>query len=295
MRAALAAFIAPARPSAAPWRLIAGLCIIAALLTGAALAIGAALARLGYRAPANPVDALNTQAGALVALSTFILWWVALAAALRLCHGRGIGSLFGPARGERRRGRGRRFGLGLLAAGIYSGLGLLAGAAFTGAPVGGEAAPGAWALGAAAGVPLILIQTGAEEALFRGYILQQLAARFRSPLIWAVAPSLLFGLLHWNPAAPGGALPAVLATGMAGVILALVTARTGDLFAAWGLHAGVNMAALLLVAPPDYFTGLALWRWPAGAAAGGLAWLDIASMAALAAIAFALSQSRRGG
>lgn len=291
MRAALDAFIAPARPRAALWRLAAGLCLIAALLTGAALALGAAIGRLGYRLSANPVDALNTQGGALFALSTFLLWWVALGVALRLIHRRGVGSLLGPARP----GRSRRFGLGLLAAGIFSGLGILAGAFFAGAPAASGTVPGVWALGAAAGVPLILLQTGAEEALFRGYILQQLAARFRSPLIWAVAPSLLFGLLHWNPAAPGGVLPTILATTASGVILALVTARTGDLFAAWGLHFGVNLAAILLVAPPDYFVGLALLRWPAGETVAGLAWLDIGLMAALALIALRLSRSRRDG
>ncbi|QIE55368.1 CPBP family intramembrane metalloprotease [Pikeienuella piscinae] len=291
MKAALDAFIAPAKPRAALWRLAAGLCLIAALLIGGALAFGLALSRLDYPPPANPVAALNTQAGALFALSTFVLWWLALVIALRLFHRRGLGTLLGPARS----GRGRRFAYGLLAAGLFSGLGLLAGAFLVGAPMAGAADPGVWALGAAAGIPLILIQTGAEEALFRGYVLQQLAARYRSPLIWAGAPSLLFGLLHWNPAAPGGAVLTVLATGISGVILALVTARTGDLFAAWGLHFGVNLAAILLVSPPDYFAGLALFRWPEGGSAGDLAWLDIALMAALALLALRLSRSRRDG
>ena len=40
----------------------------------------------------------------------------------------------------------------------------------------------------------ILIQTSAEEILFRGYLQQQLGARFASPWIWMALPSVLFGL-----------------------------------------------------------------------------------------------------
>jgi DNA-directed RNA polymerase subunit RPC12/RpoP len=40
----------------------------------------------------------------------------------------------------------------------------------------------------------VLIQTGAEEVLFRGYLQQQLAARFASPIAWMVLPSAIFAL-----------------------------------------------------------------------------------------------------
>jgi hypothetical protein len=45
----------------------------------------------------------------------------------------------------------------------------------------------------------VLVQTGAEEVLFRGYLQQQLAARFASPLAWMVLPSVIFALLHYQP------------------------------------------------------------------------------------------------
>ncbi len=48
-----------------------------------------------------------------------------------------------------------------------------------------------------------LIQTGAEELVFRGYLQQQLAARFASPLIWMVLPALIFGAVHYDPATAG--------------------------------------------------------------------------------------------
>ena len=44
----------------------------------------------------------------------------------------------------------------------------------------------------------------AEEALFRGYLLQQLAVRNPSPLIWMVLPALVFAALHIDPGAGAG-------------------------------------------------------------------------------------------
>ncbi|WP_340110530.1 CPBP family intramembrane glutamic endopeptidase [Pikeienuella sp. HZG-20] len=287
MNAAFDSFVAPARPRSALWRLLAGLALIAALLLGSALLLSLAARRLTPLSSAAGAATLNTQAGALFGLATFILWWVALAAALRLLHRRGLGSVLGP----RRAGRRRRFLLGVGAAGVFSGLGLLLGAAVFAAPGPSGLTPGAWAWSAAAAAPLILIQTGAEEALFRGYVMQQLAARFRSPLIWGAAPSLVFGLLHWSPA-EGAALVAAT-TACLGGVLAAVTVRTGDLFAAWGLHFGVNIGAILLVSPADYFAGLALFHWPDGADLARLAWIDLGLVIALALIVLGLTRSRR--
>ncbi|WP_338153259.1 CPBP family intramembrane glutamic endopeptidase [Pseudophaeobacter leonis] len=45
----------------------------------------------------------------------------------------------------------------------------------------------------------VLVQVSAEEVVFRGYLQQALAARFKSPVIWLVAPSALFGLAHYMP------------------------------------------------------------------------------------------------
>ncbi|MEM7524447.1 MAG: CPBP family intramembrane glutamic endopeptidase [Pseudomonadota bacterium] len=118
-----------------------------------------------------------------------------------------------------------------------------------------------WAAGALIALPLILIQTGAEEAVFRGYLLQQLAARFRSPFAWAVVPSLLFGALHWSPDAPGGGLSYVVVTATTGLVLALIAARLGGLSFVWGVHFGVNAWALLFVAPQGYLSGLARAWW----------------------------------
>ena len=99
----------------------------------------------------------------------------------------------------------------------------------------------------------------AEELLFRGYLTQALAARFRSPLAWALVPSLAFGALHWDGAAYGAdAWLAVAAATAVGLALADVTARTGNLSAAIGLHFANNVAALLVVAMPGPTAALAL-------------------------------------
>ena len=59
---------------------------------------------------------------------------------------------------------------------------------------------GEWLIGLIPALALILMQVAAEEVAFRGYLLQQLRARFRSPLVWAVLPALVFGALHFDPA-----------------------------------------------------------------------------------------------
>ena len=81
--------------------------------------------------------------------------------------------------------------------------------------------------------------------------MQGLAARFGRGRLWWVLPAVLFGLLHWSPAAfgPNAAL-AVLNAVLIGLILGDVTARTGNLSLAMGLHFANNTIALLLVAMP---------------------------------------------
>ena len=112
-------------------------------------------------------------------------------------------------------------------------------------------------------VPLVYFQSSAEELLFRGLILQHMAARFGAFWAWALAPSLLFGLLHWQPDGYGpGAWMVLCVTGVTGLAFALVTAATGNLGLAMGLHFGLNVFALLLIAPNDQFAGLALAYWP---------------------------------
>ena len=125
--------------------------------------------------------------------------------------------------------------------------------------------PGLWASWALWAAPALAIQTAAEEMAFRGYLMQGLAARFRSAWIWWVLPALLFGMLHWDPGTYGpNAWLVMLGVGLTGLLLGDVTARLGNLSAAMGLHFANNAAVLLLVAPPSQLGGLSLWTSAVG-------------------------------
>jgi membrane protease YdiL (CAAX protease family) len=135
----------------------------------------------------------------------------------------------------------------------------------------------------------ILVQTGAEELVFRGYLLQQLAARFRSPLAWMVLPSILFGLVHYVPGMPGStALILVLGATLFGLFAADLTAATGSIGAAWGFHFANNVLALAVLATDGTITGLALYLTPYTADAEGAARLALLADYALLTAAWAL-------
>ena len=136
-------------------------------------------------------------------------------------------------------------------------------------------------------------------ALFRGYLQRGLAYRFRSPLVWAVLPTLVFTALHWNPASVLGMnIGVLISIGAFAALLALLVYATGNLGAAMGAHLGNNLVGFLLISHDDTLGGLALFRAPP---LDGLAWtpaetaddrrhqhrLDPAHLAAAAAPALA--------
>jgi len=132
----------------------------------------------------------------------------------------------------------------------------------------------------------LLIQTGAEEAVFRGYMQQQLAARFATPVAWMGVPALLFGLAHYAPGlGPVSPWLIVLVTGFFGVIAADLTARSGGIGLAWGIHFANNVIAVLVISAMAGLDGLALFRVsdPAGGAMG-LDVLLVADMALMALV-----------
>ena len=109
-------------------------------------------------------------------------------------------------------------------------------------------------------VPLLFIQTTAEEMVFRGYLQQQLAARFTNPIIWMIFPSILFGLAHLNfDYPPSTTALVVCATGFFGLAAADLTRITGSLGAAMGFHFANNFFALLVVGVKGELSGLALY------------------------------------
>lgn len=109
----------------------------------------------------------------------------------------------------------------------------------------------------------VLIQTGAEEILFRGYLQSQLAARFRSPFVWMLLPSLLFGVLHYDTEIWGaGALWPALWAVVFGIFAADLVARTGTLGAAVAFHFVNNLIAVAFVGFPNELGGLSLFHVP---------------------------------
>ncbi|NIZ11145.1 CPBP family intramembrane glutamic endopeptidase [Pseudooceanicola sp. HF7] len=121
---------------------------------------------------------------------------------------------------------------------------------------------GDWAALLPLALPLLAIQVTAEELLFRGYLQSRLSARFRSPLAWALVPSLVFGLLHYQGQAGANGWLFVLSATAFGLAAADLTARSGTLGPALALHFVNNVFAVLLMSLPDGLGGLALYHLP---------------------------------
>jgi len=94
----------------------------------------------------------------------------------------------------------------------------------------------------------ITIQSATEEIVYRGYLQQQLAVMSRSRWVWMGVPSVLFGAAHYfNGYGPSeGLLWAFWAT-LLGLACADLTARTGNLGAAIGLHTANNVFASAVI------------------------------------------------
>ncbi|MFU8883592.1 MAG: lysostaphin resistance A-like protein [Rhodobacterales bacterium] len=254
-----AAFIAPARARAQIWRLIVGLVLIMAIILGLTALFHAALLALGSEALHRDVTRLegtgSTPAGVLALLYSFVIMIIATAAVTAQVHRRSPLTLLGPIPQLL-----RQFGATLavlIALGIV--ITVLPPWGYD-SPVVAGVPPLTWILLLPVSLLAVLVQTSAEEILFRGYIQQQLAARFASPLIWMVAPAIIFGLLHYRPdAGANGGLIMLWAAGFA-LVAADLTARAGTLGPAIALHFMSNTSALLFLSAEGTLSGLALFR-----------------------------------
>ena len=174
-------------------------------------------------------------------LATFFGVWPTTWLVLKLLHGQPFGTLFSP-EGRMRWGD---FGRGLMLAAGFWVITIAFGLAVVGVPERTDLPLNTWLLAFGPLAVMVFFQASAEELIFRGYILQQLAARWRSPLIWAVLPALLFGLAHYSS---GTKLDVsweyVAVTLFFGLAAAAMVWRTGSLAAAMGMHTGMNLFAL---------------------------------------------------
>ena len=260
--AAYEPMIAAARHRPALWRLILGIVtiVLVTVLWGGALIV-LTMWLLGSQSvePVLALAALETHLPESVLLNLVLIAGLAPATfiAAALWHRRRIGSLFG--KGAKTL---RHFAI---AAGVSLGAMILLqalGTPFLGAPsLNLDLAT--WAFWLPLALVAVLLQTGAEEILFRGYLQSQLAARFKSRLWWIVLPSIVFALLHFSPEySPIVATYVLLATFAFGIMAADLTARTGSLGAAWGFHFANNTLAILLISSQSTLSGLALFKSP---------------------------------
>jgi len=255
-----AAFIAPANPRKQLWRVavvmvfwfLLYMIFTAIILVGWAFAMGLenwfAMAQLAL---------FNSPIEMMALFSTFIGWIAALWILLWLVHRRGLRSLFGP----NLWGLTRHFLQAMLYFGVFAVVMQLL--LWPGDEVQENIALDVLLKFLAPALVLLFIQITAEELLFRGYLLQQLAARFSSRWMFIVLPSMLFGLLHFDPSY--GVLLALMVcamTGFMGVILADVTYRTGNIGWAMGIHFVNDAIALFWISYQETLSGLALYTVP---------------------------------
>ncbi len=267
--------VAPARARPQIWRILVGLLLVA-LVYG--LGIGLIFAVIFAASGPDGTEAWMVEmveatgpTGTLLLLATFIGMAIGPILAARLLHGRRAGSLFGPLpRGL------RHFAIALAVCAVTYGLSFLLPSDVRITPNLDRAL---WLSFLPLALVGVLMQTGAEEILFRGYLQSQLAARFRSPLVWMVLPALTFAVLHYQPGMMGdNAIPVVAAAALFGLLAADLTARTGSIGAAWGFHFANNVVAILLVSLDGPLSGLALYVAPVSVASAEIRPLIYADM-----------------
>lgn len=131
------------------------------------------------------------------------------------------------------------------------------------APRRSELALETWALALAPIAIVVFIQAASEELVFRGYLPQQLAARFGNPIVWGFIPSVLFGVMHAanSPGDPTYALFYVAIASIMGMVMMAMVWRTGSLAAAMGFHLINNIGALTVAGADQGSSSIALFVW----------------------------------
>lgn len=240
------------------WRLIVGLVIVAAVVFALNTVLFIMVGSIG--STGSTIDFLTgtSPAALLLVLGSFIFATLGVALAARLIQRRSLATVIGPQAVAL-----RQFWRVLRAMVLLSLVILVLPPYDLGAPLIANLPLAQWLTLLPLSVVAVLIQTSAEEILFRGYLQQGLAARFRSPLIWMGLPSLLFAAGHYSPATAGDNAMLIAAWALAfGLLTADLTARSGTLGPAIALHFFNNFAALLIISLPDSLSGLALYHLP---------------------------------
>jgi len=209
---------------------------------------------------------MSSSGGIFATLITFGGIWIGLWIAMRFLHKERLSKLYGNGTRISPSGMWKGFAAVVLTS-LVTEIGYLA---IMPELSRGTIAFGTWMLLIIPLAAFTFVQTSAEEMLFRGYLQRGLAYRFRSPIAWAVVPTVLFTALHWNPASPLAMnIGVMIAIGAFSALLALLVYATGNLGAAMGAHLGNNIVGFALISHEDTLGGLALYR---GASLDSLAW-----------------------
>ncbi|MEX0309511.1 MAG: lysostaphin resistance A-like protein [Tateyamaria sp.] len=271
-------FIAPARARAQIWRLGLGIVLVAGFFLVLSQLVFGTL--FGLMAPDTATAILRdaqsgqTAGGMLVLLFQLGLLAVASALVVIVVHNRRPATLLGPFGLAVRQFLSVLFMMAILTIALW----ILPPYDIAGATLTQNMALGRWLLLLPVALVAVLVQIGAEEILFRGYLQQQLAARFKSPVIWMFAPAILFGAGHYLPESAGSnAMTIAVWATVFGILMADLTARSGTLGPAMAVHFANNISAMVLTATPDEMSGLALYLLPFGMGdeAAMAAWLPV--------------------
>ncbi len=264
---------AEARPEI--WRVLAGVAAMVALYVLLALFYQQAVFELARYRPAFEAELISgsTPLAMYVLLASFGLFTLSIFGVVKVLHKRDALSVLGPvilAVPQFFR---------VLAILLVLGLAVMVLPPYgMGGPLVPNLGVGLWAMLLPLSLVAVFIQINAEEVFFRGYLQQQLGARFRSPLVWMGIPSLLFAIGHYQPAEAGeNAVLILVWAGLFGLLMADLTARAGSIGPALAVHFFNNVTALLITSLPDALGGLALWHTPFGMAdtAQLRAWLPV--------------------
>lgn len=258
-----------ARPREQVWRTVVGLILIGviwmvwtmALMFGA---IGLNLVRpeafqAMFGTADIPLTYVDTITMLLIALATiwgftFGVWLVA-----RWIHKRPFMSVVA----SNRRFSLSQFGVGCLIAAGYLAVSMTWSFVSGNAPRRSELALETWLMALTPIAIVVFVQAASEELVFRGYLPQQLAARFGNPIVWGFIPSVLFGLMHAanSPANQTYALYYVAIATIMGMVMLAMVWRTGSLAAAIGFHFINNIGALTLAGTDQGPSSIALFVW----------------------------------
>jgi membrane protease YdiL (CAAX protease family) len=253
-------FVASARGTDQLWRLAIGLCIAAGVyLLCNQIYYSTILTLSGHSNTLwSALVTGSTPLAMYVLLISFGFMMVGVGVAIRVAHSRSPRDVFGP--------------LGKMIGQFVGVLWVLVPLTVViwvlppwdlGAPFQANVGLGLWLALLPFSLFAILVQVSAEEVVFRGYLQRQLAARFHSPLIWMLIPSVLFGIGHYLPEEAGeNALIIALWAVIFGLLMADLTARSGTLGPAIAVHLVNNVSAMLIVSMPDELSGLALYLSP---------------------------------